>query len=194
MATQLFTLGQTPLNSIRTLPSSSYLVHATNCIAQWGAGIAAELAEVFPHACKEYKKFCSDAKPGSSTRWPPESLTGQCLIIPPQSADVAAGAPSVFIVCLFTSYGFGRPNDRTGKPGKDPKSKILSQTRTSLKEFRLQLESNPNDKVQSEIVIYSPMFNSGAFKVPWGETASLIEDAFCGWSGRWLVMEPPSTP
>ena len=105
MSFQAFAVGHTATNSVRSLPSNSYLVHATNCIAEWGAGIAAELAIVFPAAFGEYKKFCNANKTSPSTRWPSRALAGQCLIIPPQQADIEAGAPSIHIVCLFTSYG-----------------------------------------------------------------------------------------
>ncbi|KAF7549465.1 hypothetical protein G7Z17_g6354 [Cylindrodendrum hubeiense] len=199
MADAAFNLEQTTINSIRSLPPDTYLIHATNCIAEWGAGIAAELALVFPAACREYKNFCNSAKTNASARWPPQTLAGRCFIIPPQQADVAAGAPRIHIVCVFTSYGYGRPNGSTGKPGKDSTGKILVQTMSALKELRAQLEAkteagkSEGDKAGSEIVLYSPMFNSGAFRVPWEKTTALIGKTFAGWDGRWLVMEPPST-
>lgn len=178
---------------LRHLPADTYLVHATNCIATWGAGIAAELATIFPEACKQYKKFCNAAKPNPSDRWPPRSLGGKCLVIPPQDADVKAGAPRVHIVCLFTSYGFGRPNESSGKPGRDGVGKILSQTETSLRSFKAQLEAGATDADPSSAkVIYSPLFNSGAFGVPWEKTAALIEAEFGDWTGRWVVLTPPS--
>jgi ADP-ribose 1''-phosphate phosphatase len=40
-------------------------------------------------------------------------------------------------------------------------------------------------------VIYSPMFNSGAFKVPWSKTEELIMEVFDGWTGAWIVLAPP---
>jgi ADP-ribose 1''-phosphate phosphatase len=180
---------------LRLLPENTYLVHATNCIAQWGAGIAAELATIYPAACQAYKRFCNAAKPNTSDRWPPKSLAGRCLIIPPQESDVEAGAPRVHIVCLFTSYGFGRPNEASGKPGRDGVGKILSQTQTSLKAFREQLEAR--DTAGSGVgapgvVVYSPLFNSGAFGVPWEKTSALITTEFDGWNGRWVVLTPPS--
>lgn len=180
---------------LRQLPADTYLVHATNCIAQWGAGIAAELATIFPAACQHYKQFCNAAKPDPSARWPPRSLSGKCLIIPPQEADIKAGAPRVYIVCLFTSYGFGRANSATGKPGRDTVGKILAQTQTSLKAFRDQLaaqSTTANNTQTSESVIYSPLFNSGAFGVPWEKTSALIKTEFDGWTGRWVVLTPPS--
>lgn len=191
MAAPIFALEATSLNAIRSLPSDIYLVHATNCIAEWGAGIAAELATVFPGACREYKKFCRSAKTDASSRWPPPTLAGRSYIIPPQASDIAGGAPNIHIVCLFTSYGYGRANPRSGKPGKDNARKILVQTRAALKEMREQLETEACQTSEGVTTIYSPMFNSGAFQVPWGETNRLIEDEFSGFEGRWLVMAPP---
>lgn len=189
MTSPIFVLETTSLNAIRSLPSDIYLVHATNCIAEWGAGIAAELATVFPAACKQYKTFCNATIPDAS-RWPSRSLAGKCYIIPPQASDAARGAPRIHIVCLFTSYGYGRANPRTGKPGKDGAAKILAQTRAALEEMRVQLEER-GQEAEGTPVIYSPMFNSGAFKVPWESTSRLIEEEFEGFEGRWLIMAPP---
>ncbi|WZH48269.1 adp-ribose 1 phosphate phosphatase [Fusarium acuminatum] len=183
MAAPVFALEATSLNTIRSLPSDIYLVHATNCIAEWGSGIAAELATVFPEACKEYKKFCQSAKTDASSRWPPRTLAGRSYIIPPQASGIARGAPNIHIVCLFTSYGYGRANPRSGKPGKDNARKILAQTRAALKEMREQLATEACQTSEGVTTIYSPMFNSGAFQVPWGETSKLIEDEFNGWVG-----------
>lgn len=184
-----FTLGSAAI-PISNLPPGSYLVHATNCLGTWGACIAAHLAAVFPAACAVYTAFCNDAKTTAGSRWPPRSLAGQCLIIPPQAADIAAGAPRVHVVCLFTSYGYGRANTATGKAGMDNMGAILAQTRDSLASFRHQLDDAGGQA--GEITVYSPLFNSGAFRVPWERTAGLIEEAFEGWVGEWVVLTPPA--
>lgn len=178
--------------ALRALPPDSYLVHATNCLATWGSGIAAELAIIFPEACKVYKQFCNAAKENASERWPPRSLAGQCLVIAPQAGDIASGAPRVHIVCLFTSYGYGAPNRRTGKPGKDTTERILAQTRTSLRELRQQLDEAETETTGGETAVYSPMFNSGAFRVPWGRTMEVIEEEFADASVKWTVVMPPA--
>jgi ADP-ribose 1''-phosphate phosphatase len=179
--------------AIRDLPSNSFVVHATNCLATWGAGVAAELATIFPAACERYKEFCNAAKATPTARWPPRTLAGRCLVIPPQKADTDAGAPSIYVVCLFTSYGFGRPNPSTGKPGKDGPPKILAQTREALGSFRQQLGEMAELESEERVVIYSPMFNSGAFGVAWERTEALIEDTFKGWKGSWIVLAPPDS-
>ncbi|KAJ6445484.1 phosphatase [Purpureocillium lavendulum] len=216
---------------LRNLPSGSYLVHATNCIATWGAGIAAEMADIFPAACREYKRFCIEEGGSSDNgtkdgddpsrrqqqqqrrRWPTRSpIGGRCLVIPPQDADVRAGAPRVHIVCLFTSSGYGRADPARGKPGRDAPARILEQTASSLRAFRAALAETPAPTVKKtkaeagagvreatadinaadgRAVIYSPMFNSGAFKVPWDKTEALIRDEFRDWPGRWAVLAPP---
>ncbi|CAM1501407.1 Fc.00g105690.m01.CDS01 [Cosmosporella sp. VM-42] len=195
MSSPAFALGCNATNSIRPLPPNSYLVHATNCIAEWGAGIAGEMAVVFPPACHEYQKFCNTNKANSSTRWPSKELAGQCLIIPPQQADIDGGAPGIHIVCLFTSYGYGRPNGKRGKPGRNSMGKVLAQTQTSLERFREQLGAGGNMRTDyiddGDMKIYSPMFNSGAFRVLWDKTERFIGQAFAGFDGQWLVMAPP---
>lgn len=183
--------------TLRELPPGSYLVHATNCLATWGSGIAAELAGIFPHACKVYEAFCHAAKPSAHDRWPPRSLAGQCLVIAPQEGDVAKGAPRVHIVCLFTSYGFGAPNQRTGKPGRDTAERILQQTRASLQALRRSLDQAAAEKKEEEggeraLAIYSPMFNSGAFRVPWPKTLEAIEEEFAGADASWTVILQPA--
>ncbi|KAK7579238.1 hypothetical protein V3481_015041 [Fusarium oxysporum f. sp. vasinfectum] len=90
---------------------------------------------------------------------------------------------------LQSSYW--RADPRTGKPGKDGAGKILAQTRAALKEMRVQLEAGREQESDGTTVIYSPMFNSGAFKVPWESTSRLIEEEFKGFESRWLIMAPP---
>jgi ADP-ribose 1''-phosphate phosphatase len=188
---------------LRSLPEGAYLAHATNCLGEWGAGIALELRGIFPAAFRVYRDFCeSFRKPSSNTPYPSRDLAGRCLVIPPQEADVRAGAPRVFIVCLFTSYGYGAK--KGDKPGRDGVKTILEQTGSALREMRILLEGEVTEKedggnsttdtgkgVDAGFVVYSPMFNSGAFKVPWERTEALIHDAFKDWTGRWIVLTPP---
>lgn len=94
-------------------------------------------------------------------------------------------------MCLFTSYGYSRADPAKGKPGRDTPGKILERARTSLAAFREQLGSEKGSG-EGGMAVYSPMFNSGAFKVPWDKTAALIEECLEGWDGRWTVLTPPS--
>ncbi|PMB70067.1 ADP-ribose 1''-phosphate phosphatase [Beauveria bassiana] len=144
-----------------------------------------------PRSVQIYKEFCHAAKRSPSDRWPPRSLTGQCLVIAPQQADIARGAPSVHIVCLFTSWGYGTSNRRTGKPGKDTADRIVGQTRTSLQKFRTRMdEAAAADR--RDVSIYSPMFNSGKFRVPWDRTLEVIEEEFAGAKATWTVVLQPA--
>ncbi|OIW28769.1 ADP-ribose 1''-phosphate phosphatase [Coniochaeta ligniaria NRRL 30616] len=185
-----FTLAEVA-TTIRQIPAGSFLVHSTNCLSIWGAGFAAEMSYMFPAAYERYRQFCNESRADPSDRWPPPSLVGKCLIIPPQDADIAMGAPSVRVVCLFTSYGYGRPNKTIGKPGMDRQSKILDQTVVALGEFRRQLaEMRANGEVK-DVVIYSPHINSGAFRVPWDRTKGAVQSAFYGFDSTWNFMMPP---
>lgn len=112
---------------------------------------------------------------------------------------MAAGAPSVYIVCLFTSHGYGTANKQTGKPGKDTADMILAQTRMSLQALREQLEESAaggegrvEGEGEREAVIYSPLFNSGAFRVPWHKTLAVIREEFEGAAAKWTVLLPPA--
>ncbi|CAG9975205.1 unnamed protein product [Clonostachys byssicola] len=184
-----FTLEQTTLNEIRSLPPDNYLIHATNCIAEWGAGIAAELPTFFPQACKEYKKISKAAKTDTSERWPPRSLVASSSYHSQKKWQQVRPAYTSFVFSLG-SYGYGRPNTTTGKPGKDSTEMILRQRGKALTDSRAHLGNETNNP--DSTAIYSPMFNSGAFRVPWEKTKGLIEEEFEGWEGRWLVMAPPS--
>lgn len=163
---------------IRQVPAGSFLVHSTNCLSIWGSGFAAEMSHIFPAAYERYRVFCTEWRLDPSDRWPSPSLAGKCLVIPPQEADIAMGAPSVSVVCLFTSYGYGRPNSAIGKPGKDRQAKILNQTVTALGDFTRQLEEMRVKGEVQDVVIYSPRFNSGAFRVPWERTRAAVENVF----------------
>ena len=175
--------------SIRDLPPGAFLVHSTNCLGIWGAGFAAQMSYTFPAACERYRQFCYAAREEASDRWPPASLVGKCLVIPPQEADVVGmGAPAVSVVCLFTSYGYGRPNKAIGKPGLDRQSKILDQTVVALGDFRRQLEEARGRGEVRDVVIYSPQINSGAFRVPWDRTKGAVQNAFYGFEGVWNFM------
>ena len=86
-------------------------------------------------------------------------LPGTCLLIPPQLKDYESSLPEEdelgargkrhrvtakastkkhWVGCLFTSYSFGKPTKF--KAGKDPPEKILSYTRSALKDLRQQVE------------------------------------------------------
>lgn len=193
LASPTFKVTQMPVTSIRSIPSSpatastTFLAHGCNCLGSWGAGVALELRELFPNAFETDRQSCQEIQSRAS-------LPGTCLLIPYEStwplASADPAAPKVFIACLRTSIGFGKPNQRTNNPGLDSKDLVIAQTRAALRDLRAQLEEMGEER-QKEIVIWSPKFNSGAFKVPWEETEGLIEEVFAGWTGKWCLMQPP---
>lgn len=194
----------TQVSSIAEIPSTptSFILHSTNCLGSWGFGFALALAQSYPAARIIYKDFCNSYKSHSSgdgnkkdTKiWPSRDLAGKCLIIPPQDEDIKQGnAPPVSIVCLFTSYGYGRAQAKGNKPKRDSVDVILAQTRASLREFREQLGGlvGLGSIEEKDFVVWSPMINSGAFGVAWDETEALIMEEFEGWAGTWKLLQPP---
>lgn len=197
----------TQVSSIADIPSTpnSFLLHSTNCLGTWGFGFALALAQCYPAAETVYKDFCNSYKLQSSggddgddsnknSSWPSRDLAGKCLIIPPQDEDIARGtAPRLSIVCLFTSYGYGRARAKGNKPGRDSGAVILAQTRASLGDFRGQLGGlvGAGSVEEKGLVVWSPMINSGAFGVAWEDTEALIVEAFEGWGGTWKLLQPP---
>lgn len=149
--------------TLDTIPPNSYLVHATNCFSTWGAGVALAIHDLFPNADEVYSTYCDSFRP-SSSEWPKKGgLVGGVCIVPPQAGDHAtkkirsegdddqknkgegrdidrAGddIEGVWIGCLFTSYGYGRPTKR--KAALDKKSLIWAQTKSSLRKFRELIE------------------------------------------------------
>ncbi|RYP22837.1 hypothetical protein DL765_001433 [Monosporascus sp. GIB2] len=93
---------------LRDLPAGVYLVHSTNCLGVWDAGVAQEIRDVFPAVYGRYEGFCDDFEREPGAAHVSRRLAGRCLIIPPQRGDVDSGSPAISIVCLFASYGYGR--------------------------------------------------------------------------------------
>lgn len=124
-------------HTLSDLPPDSILLHSTNCFGSWGAGVALAIRDLFPAAAAVYASYCDSFRPKADA-WPErEQIAGTCLLIPPQPGDFASAEGGVWIACLFTSYGFGRPTKR--KAGLDKKDKVVEQTRIALEELRKQL-------------------------------------------------------
>lgn len=87
----------------------SILVHACNTQGVWGSGIAAQFANEFPEAFRQYNKLC--CKEG-------DNLLGTCFLI---------DTPNYSIGCLFTSSGYG---SYVSKPDV-----ILSNTRIAISDL-----------------------------------------------------------
>ncbi|KAJ2894891.1 adp-ribose 1 phosphate phosphatase [Zalerion maritima] len=210
----LFNLTYSPPIPLDSLPAKGcYLVHATNCLGIWGAGVAAELKMLYPRAFESYKTFCNVKEEGGG--WSGRDNCGSCLVCEPEMpkdgtigevTENESGKPDegVRVVCLCTSWGFGKGGTRSsargkggprgknggsGRPGKDPPDVILRQTESALREFREILQGQRVG--HRKVVIYSPRFNAGLFKVPWERTEAKIREVFQGFEGIWVVIEPP---
>lgn len=188
----MFKVTHSPISSVTSIPSSpdhastTFFLHATNCLGIWGAGIAKALREQFPSAFEDDRDSCRESSPPGEypNKDELDSLVGTCHVIPP--SVVSSRAP-FSIVCLRTSRGYGRQSK--GKAGLDTKDLVLEQTQSALRDFRAQLEQLGMER-QKEIVVWSPRINSGSFLIPWERTEEIIEEVFDGWEGRWYVMTP----
>lgn len=82
-STSTFKLRSTH-NTLNNLPHNTILVHATNCLGVWGAGIAEAIAKDWPLAKNLYASHCQGVQRGD--------LEGTCLLIPPQ--EEGTGPPA----------------------------------------------------------------------------------------------------
>jgi ADP-ribose 1''-phosphate phosphatase len=103
---------------------------------------------------------------------------GTALVIPPQPEDYNNGKKKHWIVCLFTSSGFG---NRVDSPDQ-----ILNSTYAALEDLDMQLVmlKQPNEEIGDGQpppgALFSCRFNSGLFAVPWNDTRELIDDLGLG--------------
>lgn len=105
---------------------------------------------------------------------------GTALIIPPQAADARPGKKEQWIICLFTSQGYGTQ--------VDPPELIINSTYAALRDLKEKLIDLRLDGTEpSPKALYSCRFNSGLFAVPWEQTKALVEDAGL----RVTVVYPP---
>lgn len=106
---------------------------------------------------------------------------GTALVIPPQPEDYNSGSKKHWIICLFTSRGFGRR--------VDPPNTILNSTWAALRDLRCKLIDLLIDGTElSPTALYSCQFNSGLFRVPWRRTQGLVESVGL----RVTVVTPPT--
>lgn len=94
---------------------------------------------------------------------------GTALIIPPLEGPTR---PSHFIVCLFTSFDFGRRADNPDM--------IANCTHAALLDLKHQMDVYglvPDDQEIGKLYpngLYTCRFNSGLFGVPWSRTRNLL--------------------
>ncbi|KAF3397735.1 ADP-ribose 1''-phosphate phosphatase [Penicillium rolfsii] len=175
-------------------PEGSGLIHACNTEGSWGAGIAQAFRERYPAAYRFYQSHCrayarskepveivsafSTPQSGQTVLYLP---LGTALIIPPQPEDYNAGSKQHWIICLFTSRGFGRHVDQPNM--------ILNSTQAALRDLKDKLVDLLIDGTEpSPTALYSCQFNSGLFRIPWRRTQGLLKSVGL----RVTVVTPPT--
>lgn len=95
---------------------------------------------------------------------------GTALIIPPQPADSRTGQKKHWIICLFTSAGYGRRVDRH--------EQIINHTYAALRDLQEKLVDLRLDGTEpSPTALFSCQFNSGLFGVPWRDTRVALDQS-----------------
>lgn len=190
-------------HTLTTGPKFSFIVQSCNTLGNCSSGFAKLFKNEYHNAYQRYVEQVNKLEKEEGTPYPkPGKGLGKAIIIPPQAHDSGPNKLPVFHVCLLVSRGFGAPG-KDGRPGKDSKASIRSNTRKALKHFKSRLtdklESNVWNEIQElmnwgpqgqNIDIYSPRINSGGFHIDWDETRGVIEDIFAEWRGRWYLLPP----
>lgn len=159
-------------------PEGTLLVHACNGKGVWGSGVAKQFREIYPAAFREYKAHCSSRSP--------DDLVGTALLIAPLSVAArrarsiegqGAQNAQVYIGCLFTREGYGKP---TGKELRDGyENGILDATGAAMLHLMKGLASSIESGELSSTSITEvrmPLINSGKFAVPWAKTEAVLMD------------------
>ncbi|KAJ5226451.1 ADP-ribose 1''-phosphate phosphatase [Penicillium chermesinum] len=169
--------------SLFDAPAGSGLIHACNSEGSWGAGIARAFKLKYPAAYKAYRNHCSKFKINKANHMIPDLRSedgsvvsvpypdGSALIIRPQAEDhTSPRKKGYWIICLFTSRGYGKKVDSP--------TMIMNKTAAALYDLKaqmnaLQVELRDPASVPS---LYACRFNSGLFRVPWKRTKALIQE------------------
>lgn len=116
----------------------------------------------------EITNLQAEDKSTISVRFP----LGTALVIPPQPGDKRNGHKQHWVVCLFTSRGFG---GRVDSPDS-----IVNSTSAALQDLKRQLdELEECSRGSGEPLsgkLFSCRFNSGLFAVPWARSRELLEE------------------
>ncbi len=143
--------------SLFDAPPGSMLIHAVSTKSVWGSGIAKQFKARFPESFEFYTELCREE--GSD-------LIGIAMECPEENGYT--------VVNLVTSIDYGA--------NKDPKEKILANTRCALRGLFL-----PEEKFNGEF--HSCKFNSGLFGVPWEDTEKILIEELdkAGYTKPWTV-------
>lgn len=136
-------------------PENSVLIHSSNALGSWDAGVAASFRTRYPQAYAKYKNHCYSLSHK-------DKLVGTCLLIEPCDKT----RPSHWVACLFTSRGFGKSVDN--------EADIVSNTERSLADLSAKLTES-KDQGQSIGDCFSVKINSGLFRVDWELTKRVID-------------------
>lgn len=135
--------------SVFNAPEGSILAHACNCMGSWGSGVAAQFKKEFPGAYEEYRNYCIGAPYIGS-------MEGTTLLIDALKTD----DKDFYIACMFTSIAYGK--------NLPIPQKILENTAKAVWDLRKQFHGDIGN-------VHSPMINAGLFRVPWEDTARVLE-------------------
>ncbi|KAF7172534.1 hypothetical protein CNMCM5623_004726 [Aspergillus felis] len=168
-------------------PDDAALIHACNCQGSWGKGIAKAFKDKYPAAFAIYRSHCQNLQFSPRYRLEPAPRSeesharssrnvrlpeGTALIIPPQKSDSEANGKKHWIICLFTSRGFGR--------AVSPPDAIIKNTELAVADMKRQLAELQADHSSQEVSVgelWSCRFNSGLFGVAWERSRRVLEDA-----------------
>ncbi|KAL4788556.1 hypothetical protein BJX76DRAFT_344704 [Aspergillus varians] len=163
-------------------PDGAALIHACNCFGSWGGGIALAFRKNYPAAFEIYKEHCRkykipqylDASEANTSTSQvirkvrlPEATT---LIIPPQRSDYEQPlGKKHWIICLFTSRGFGRKLSSV--------EVILQNTKLAIADMKKQLEKPFGPEYSAIVELRACRFNSGLFGVDWALTREILDES-----------------
>ncbi|KAL2822382.1 hypothetical protein BDW59DRAFT_173891 [Aspergillus cavernicola] len=169
-------------------PDGAALIHACNCYGSWGKGIAMAFKTKYPAAFAVYESHChqysmkspqyldtSEATTSASQitrriRFP----EGSTLIISPQKRDYEMpGGKRHWIICLFTSRGFGQRVSSV--------ETILENTELAIADMKRQIDELQSREFGPEYTAITELrscrFNSGLFGVDWALTREILEES-----------------
>ncbi|KAK9556118.1 ADP-ribose 1''-phosphate phosphatase [Aspergillus fumigatus] len=168
-------------------PDGAALIHACNCQGSWGKGIAKAFKDKYPAAFAIYRSHCQNLLSSPRYMFEPDLQSeesharssrdvrlpeGTALIIPPQKRDSEANGKKHWIICLFTSRGFGR--------AVSPPDVIVRNTELAVADMTRQLaelQTDQSSREESVGELWSCRFNAGLFGVPWERSRRVLEDA-----------------
>jgi len=139
-------------------PDGTVIIHACNCLGNWGAGIAAAFKKRYPKAFADHKALCATKSP--------DALWGTAQLIRPMEGKGSRH----YVGCLFTSRKFGR--------AKDSSAQILAQTGPAMEDLLRQIGEAGRDDSIKEIRICH--INSGLFGVPWEKSKAVLTGLVVG--------------